>query len=539
MAAPWEKYQTEGAKPWEKYAPAQEATPQEQTAPDAPPEHGLANNIAQGAIRGAAGIGTTILWPVDALKDMVSPKQRTLADVVAGTRPMSSHEERKSKIDDVMREVADVDSLGFKGGKLGAEIAGTAGVGGGLGAGAKALGLTKYAPALESGGFTLGNELGGASNLARVLARLGSGAAVGGASSALINPESAGTGALLGAALPGAAAAGGMAGKALGLGVSPEVAALAEKAKAMGIEIPADRLTDSKFMNAVASSLNYLPLSGRAGTEARMLSQLNRAASRTMGEDTGNLAKALRDAKTNLGQKFDDTLKGTNVVVDDTLLADMTKIQEQAARELTPDQAKIISNQVDDILGMANDGVIEGQAAYNLKRNLDRIAKRNSPEGHWGKELRNSLVDGLNRSLGDERAQAFQQVRQQYGNMKALGRFAANGAEGELTAAKLGGMKDIRSGDLQDVADVAAQFVKGRESPHGAMQRIVLGAVGSAASPLGLAPYVAGGMAAGRMGNMAFNSDFLKSALTDPNKLAAALGRRAELRAIPSVLAAE
>lgn len=515
---------------------------------------GLLANMGYGGLKAATDVGSTIGSIIQPL--MVDPLVKlynggklgekksdgpTLADLVAGTTRKTADQKMRESRAQFFAENADPDSLGFKAGEIGGGVAATAGVGGALAAGAKAIPwLARLAPALESGGMTLGD---GAtkSALANALLRAGAGAATGAGSTALLNPEQTGAGAVLGAALPGAAALGGMAGKALGLGVSPEVAALAEKAKAMGIDIPADRLTDSKFMNAVAASLNYLPMSGRAGTEARMLSQLNQAASRTMGEDSANLAQALRNAKSNLGAKFDATLKGTAVNADDALLDALGAIQSEAKRTLVADQSRIIDNQVDDILAKVKDGVIDADAAYNIKRNLDKIAKRNSPEAEPAKAMRDSLIDALNRSLGDAGAAEFAGVRRQYGNMKELSKFARslNGAEGELSAAKLGSMGNIRSPELQDVADVAAQFVKGRESPHGAMQRLVLGSMGAAASPMGLAPYVAGGMTAGRIGNMALNSGFLKSALTNPEALAAALGRRAELRAIPQVLAAE
>lgn len=34
--------------------------------------------------------------------------------------------------------------------------------------------------------------------------------------------------------------------------------------------------------------------------------------------------------------------------------------------------------------------------------------------------------------------------------------------------------KNIKNPELQDLADISAQFLRTRESPHGAMQRVVL-----------------------------------------------------------------
>jgi hypothetical protein len=88
------------------------------------------------------------------------------------------------------------------GGRLVGEVAATLPVGGMLAKGASALPMmSKASPlvdALRTGGMSAGGQTG-----AKALAtRMAGGAATGGAASALINPEDAGTGAMIGAALP-------------------------------------------------------------------------------------------------------------------------------------------------------------------------------------------------------------------------------------------------------------------------------------------------------------------------------------------------
>jgi hypothetical protein len=72
-------------------------------------------------------------------------------------------------------------------------------------------------------------------------------------------------------------------------------------------------------------------------------------------------------------------------------------------------------------------------------------------------------------------------------------------------------MKNINNPDLQELADIAAQFVKTRESQHGSMQRAV---VGAGAGVLGGIPSLLGGAALGRGVNSALNSNMLRNALT-------------------------
>lgn len=146
-------------------------------APAQEPRGGFAQgaiNVGAGVIRGAGSIGATIL------------------------RPFESREEnqlRRRQIDEGLQTLtgAQPESISYNVGKIGAEIAGTAGIPGLLGRGAAGAGLTTFANALRTGGF------GGGFNLPT---RAGAGLAVGGATAAAIDPATTGEGALLGAALP-------------------------------------------------------------------------------------------------------------------------------------------------------------------------------------------------------------------------------------------------------------------------------------------------------------------------------------------------
>jgi len=487
----------------------------------------VAADVGMGMVKGASDIGSTLVQPLDYLKDKITGATNpTLSSLVTGQAPKSSNEQRRSTIADFFKENADPSSYAFKGGELSADIAGTAGVGGVLAKGAKVLGAApRIASALESGGLSLGGQTAG--RVADAATRAGAGAVVGGASAGLIDPANAPAGAAIGGVLPGAVKVAGMAGKALAGEVSPEVASLYQKAKALGIDIPADRIANSRPLNAVASSLNYVPLSGRAGTEERMVSQLNRAVSRTFGQDSDNVTSALRKAQTALGDKFEVTLKSNTVKVDNQLLDDLSANVEKAAKELSPQDAKIISNQADEILAKAGqNGAIDGQAAYNIKKTLDQIGNRNSNESFYAREMKKSLMGALNRSLGPTESAEFAKVRQQYGNMLDLEGIAQNGAEGGVSIARLANMKNINNTELQDLADIAAQFVKTRESPHGAAQRVVLGSLGLGAAHTipAAAPALAAGVIAGRAANTALNSNTIKSLLLNQGAASGSLG---------------
>jgi hypothetical protein len=464
-----------------------------------------AKDLAGGLVRGAGSIGSTLLAPGDAIQD-----------ALAGRPLMSTNNARRQGIDAGLQSAgANPESFNYGAGKLTGEIAGTAGVGGALAKGATALGAApQFANALASGGMTLGP--GSSSGAANMLTRVAGGAITGGASAGLVNPEDAKTGALIGGALPVATKAAGMAGNAIGKALSggqlaPEVKQLATRAKDLGIDIPADRLVNSKPLNALASSLDYVPGSGRAATMSKMEDQLNTAVSRTFGQDSSNVTQALRKAGDELGGKFDKVLSSNTVKVDQQFLQDLTDATQMASKELGSDGARIIGNQVDEILAKASQtGDIDGQAAYNIKKTLDRIGRRNSPEAFYALDLKQKLMEALNRSLGPAEAEAFKTVRQQYGNMLSLEKIAQNGAEGGISIGRLANMKNISNPQLQELADISAQFLKSREGAHGAAQR-----VGAGALALGLTGPggVAAGMATGRGANMLLNSNAMKGAL--------------------------
>lgn len=472
-------------------------------------------NAAAGLVRGAGSIGATIVAPFDIAKDAIAGKGLSL----------ESNRARRQGMDDALQTLgAETDSTLYQAGKIGSEIAGTAGVGGAVARGAAAIpGAARVAPnllqAIRTSGMTAGAG-GGAQNL---LTRAAGGAISGGASAALVNPEDAATGAAIGGAFPVATKLAGAAGKALGGAVRgdvpPEVVKLADRAKQLGIDIPADRIANSKPLDAVAAGLNYVPFSGRAGTEAKMTSQLNQALSKTFGQDSANVTQALRKASEDLGKKFDATLRNTGVAFDQQLLGDLSAVYNRAEAELGSDALKPIASQVDELIAKGASGAIDGQAAYNIKRTLDRIGRQNTPTAYHALELKGVLMDALDRSLGQQGAEAFAQTRKQYSNMLALEKLAKNGVDGEISVARLANLKNINNSELQEIADIAAQFVKPREGQHGAAQRAFAGlAAGAVGGPAALA----GGAAAGRVANMGLNSNALRNIVTGqqrPNAL--------------------
>ncbi|MEB3201890.1 MAG: hypothetical protein VKK05_03630 [Synechococcus sp.] len=146
----------------------------------------VAANLAGGAVRGAGSIGATLLAPVDIAARAMGVKNDFIGRA-----------DRRQAMTEQLRSMGvDPESLAFQAGKIGAEIAGTAGVGAPLAGGARMLG--PRAAAIVEPLQTFG--LRGKNMLLRGLG----GAVTGGAAAGLVEPTSGSVklGALFGGVLP-------------------------------------------------------------------------------------------------------------------------------------------------------------------------------------------------------------------------------------------------------------------------------------------------------------------------------------------------
>lgn len=151
-------------------------------------------NLAAGAVRGAGSIGATLLTPYDLL---------------AGNTQSIGNPERRQAIEEGLRSMgADPESAAFQIGKIGTEIAGTAGAGGALAKGLGMIpGVASRAPALINALRTSGITTGAApvttgAKAADLALRAGAAGTTGALAGGMINPEDAGTAGAISAAIP-------------------------------------------------------------------------------------------------------------------------------------------------------------------------------------------------------------------------------------------------------------------------------------------------------------------------------------------------
>jgi hypothetical protein len=304
---------------------------------------------------------------------------------------------------------------------------------------------------------------------------------------------------------------------------SPEVGNLARRAGELGIDLRADQVANSKPLNVLSAALDYVPFSGKGAAMSGQQKQFNTAVARTIGENTDNVAAAISSAEKRLGGEFDRVLKNTTVNADNAFQDDLARIVGDAQNEMTEQQFGVLSKQIDNILSKVKDGdVIPSDAAYNIKKGLDRLSNSNdSTLAYYSRDLRGALLDALNRSLPDG-GEAFAKTRQQWANLRELGKILPRGAEGDISPARLANARGIRSQDLGELADISSQFLKQRVGDSGTAQRLgVYSLLGSGAA---IDPVSVGiGLTGGRAANAALGSNRLVQSLINRSINPAAL----------------
>lgn len=253
-----------------------------------------AGNLTAGAIRGAGSIGATILAPKDMIVDAMDGKGLSL----------ESNRRRREQMDLALGDLgAETDSLTYKGGKLGTEIAGTLGAGG---ATANILGRTGMVSAPTLAAIrTSGFSAPGASMTTRALG----GAVTGGVSAGMVNPEDAGTGAIIGGGLPGVLKVVGNVGQQVGrIFRGPEqladIAEAVRKAQSAGYVIPPTQAKASLANRLLEGSAGKLSVAQNAS--ARNQEVTNRLAARALGlgDDVKLTPEVLDDLRSQAGKAY-------------------------------------------------------------------------------------------------------------------------------------------------------------------------------------------------------------------------------------------
>jgi hypothetical protein len=206
-----------------------------------------------------------------------------------------------------------------------------------------------------------------------------------------------------------------------------------------GIPLDAAQQTGSPFLNAMKSSFYDNPFT-RGTQQAAAGNQqqaFNKAILSTIGhpEATAATSDVMGKASDRINSVFKDVLDRNHVAISDPTVSKISAIQ-QAAND---DEKGPVSNMANRIISMVgSDGKIPGQQMYAVKKDLDRLASSpDSTLAFHARNLRSTVMDSINDSLPEQDRQAFQQARQQFGNLKKIEPAISKDGNGNISASTL------------------------------------------------------------------------------------------------------
>ena len=428
-------------------------------------------NVLGGLIRGAGQLGATIIYPYDRIK--------------GGGREggLKLNHERRAKIDEGLQSLigADPESTGYKTGKISAEIMGTMGAGGLLAKGAQSVPMVaKHAPgfvnALRTGGMTAGQTPGAANMATRVLG----GSITGGTMAGMVDPEHAGTGALIGGALPPAMMAAGKVGQGIGRVISgPTVAEpmrkAVEGAQSAGYVIPPSQAKPTLVNRTLEGFAGKLTTAQNAS--ARNQEVTNKIIQKSLGlpDDVPVSLDALKNIRSQAGKAY-EAVKTTGVIKTTpaytAALDDAMASAKQAAADFPNDVPSPIIAKLEALKTgqMSASGAV---AKISELREAADVAYRGGDKA-LGKALKTgsaALEDAIEAHLKATNAPAgmlegFRNARQLIAKTYSVEK-AMNTTSGNVDAIKLGKQLERGkplSGGIRDVAAFGQQFPKAAQT---------------------------------------------------------------------------
>lgn len=422
-----------------------------------------------GVARSGMGIASNLMRPFEAM-------------IPGGDDGSSGHKSRMARVEGRFKSQGyDPESTAFQGGKLGGDIAATLPVGGALGR------LAGNAPAIQSalrtGGLTTGNNLVNATRGARALdmgTRVAGGVATGGAMAGIVDTDSAGTGALIGGALPPALRAAGAAGGAIrqtisGPAVPEQLRRAVESARAAGYVIPPSQAKPTLVNRALEGFSGKITTAQNASARNQPVTQALIARELGLPAGTPVSRDALMAIRAQAGNAYEAV--GSTGVINTTpaYQAALNGITASARRAASGFPNARVNPLIDEIESLRSQQFDASSAVAKI-RELRGAADSAYASGNreLGGALRAgsaALEDAIEthlRTIGAPQSvltdfrDARRLIAQTYSVEKAM-----NATTGNVDAAKLGNQlakgKPL-SGGIRDVAAFGQQFPKAAQS---------------------------------------------------------------------------
>lgn len=238
------------------------------------------------------------------------------------------------------------------------------------------------------------------------------------------------------------------------------------------IPLTTGEILGNKGIQTLESVMETLPLSG--GLQARFNDRQREAVNRVVTGFTGDPVPAFTNAerearRQELGQTFQRLAQGTTVNLDQPFLNDLNATLARYQQQLPPDVYRNVEQRLQALMGAATqpgNPQIPGEIYQRIRSSLSQQATDagNREVGQALRGARNALDNAARRSLPADVAAEWDQVRQQWGNLRTIENSMRNtdAAVGNIAPRSLGQAVDTanRRGGSRDMTDTAAALRK-------------------------------------------------------------------------------
>jgi hypothetical protein len=226
-----------------------------------------------------------------------------------------------------------------------------------------------------------------------------------------------------------------------------------------GVPLHFSQLTDSKFAKTLASAASYLPFSGSGAAKEAQQAGFNRALARTIDQDATKLTPdVMQKASDAISKQYDDLFARNNVTIEPTDVSRLVGLAKQAAADLTPENAKVVQNQIGKYINAAadNDGAIPGRLYQNIRAELLKLEAQ-QPAGHLVSQVRKTMQDVASKSFGPDDAAALQTLNGKYSNLQILKKALTrvSGADDNVNPAQLWSLVNGKYGATPEMRALA------------------------------------------------------------------------------------
>lgn len=224
------------------------------------------------------------------------------------------------------------------------------------------------------------------------------------------------------------------------------------KLRGEGIPLDLAQQTGSKGAQTLKNVVADNPIVGHSSLPDDQAKAFTKAVLKRVGADSETADQGtMGGVKKSLGQVFDGVAERNPIKFDDQLQHELTQVHAGASGELSPAQMSPINKQIDNILDKAAEtGSIDGKAYQNIKSSLDRVSGGSDQAlGHWSRQVREALDNGLQRSASPEDMQSLVKARGQYRALKQI--EGSIGDDNHISPAKLANSIDTKGNASQTV----------------------------------------------------------------------------------------